>query len=307
MSMSHEHRFVSTAQVAQALGVSVTTVKRWVDDGILPAHKTVGGHRKLLMTDVIRLGRDGTLPKVDISSLIPHSDLAEAGDLESVRIQLVAALRHSDAEMVRGLLHGTYLRGATIEELSDRVIAPAMSELGHAWAQGNLSVMQEHRATQAVLAALYELRAMLRNQASAEKPLAVGGAPEHDPYLLPSLLAKLVLLDAGWDAINLGPHTPGGAFRMALTELKPRMIWVAATHIVNEELFLRDYQQTYQAAHELGVAVAVGGSGLRQGLREKMPYTFFGDGFVHLASFAGTLHSLPGIPKRGRPRLNVTE
>lgn len=307
MVPDNEQRYASTATVAQALGVSVTTVKRWVDDGILPAHKTVGGHRKLLMADVLRLVREGRLPKADMSVLVPKIPSTDLSNARSVLDQLTPALLKADTELIRALIHGAYLQGIGVDILADKVISPGMASVGHAWEDGRLTVMQEHRATQAVIAALYELRGMLRAQAGENRPIAVGGAPEHDSYILPTLLAKLVLLECGWDAINLGPHTPGSALRTAIHELKPQLIWLSISHVDNEEVFLRDFIHTYHAANNAGIAIAVGGIGLQKSLRERMPYTFFGDGFTHLASFAKNLHRLPTIRKRGRPKSEDNE
>ncbi|RZJ08195.1 MAG: response regulator [Rubrivivax sp.] len=40
-------RSYSTAEVARRMGVSVPTVQRWVDAGLLKAWKTLGGHRRI--------------------------------------------------------------------------------------------------------------------------------------------------------------------------------------------------------------------------------------------------------------------
>lgn len=44
---SLKHGFLSTREAAARLGVALSTVQTWVETGILPAWKTVGGHRRI--------------------------------------------------------------------------------------------------------------------------------------------------------------------------------------------------------------------------------------------------------------------
>src|SRR3954468_15606327 len=101
-------KYASTAQVAAALGLSVTTVKRWVDEGILPAHKTAGGHRKLLLADVLRLVREGDFPQLDLSALQFVAETQGCVDPKTLSQQLTAALKRGEGDAVRSLIHGAY-------------------------------------------------------------------------------------------------------------------------------------------------------------------------------------------------------
>ena len=295
-----ELRYVSTAQVAQALGVSVTTVKRWVDGGVLPAHRTAGGHRKLVMEDVIRLVREGNLPQADLTQLLPGPSATHC-DPAALAAQMRAAVKAADGDRMRNVVHAGYRAGLTVETLADRVVGPALAELGLEWAAGRGEIMSEHRVTQACVSAFYELSSALRVRPGAGSPVAVGGAPERDHYILPTLCAKLTLLDCGWDAINLGPNTPLEAFESAVVRFAPRLVWLSVSYVADAGQFLADYGRLYALCTARGIPVAVGGSALEAGLRGRMAYTSFGDGLTQLAAFARSLHRRPGVPKRGRP------
>jgi excisionase family DNA binding protein len=57
---SVERTFCTTRQAADRLGVSVGTVQLWVENGVLEAWKTAGGHRRVLRDSVDRLLRKKT-------------------------------------------------------------------------------------------------------------------------------------------------------------------------------------------------------------------------------------------------------
>jgi excisionase family DNA binding protein len=294
-------KYLSTIQAAEALNVSVSTVKRWVDEGVLPAHRTAGGHRKLLRAEVLALAREGDWPHGELAALSVASPLDEGADFETAAANLLDALLRGQGAEVRALLRRAYGAGVPIETLADQVIAPAMAKLGHEWQTARLDVWQEHRGTQLCAAALYDLKDELEARAERNRPVAVGGTPGGDPYLLATLLAQLVLLDAGWEAVNLGPNTPLPSLTKAVRQLRPRLVWLSVSHLEDAQGFIDAYRDLYRAAERQGVAVAVGGQALEEPLRAVIPYTTYGDGLIHLAAFARTLHPRPKRPRRGRP------
>ncbi len=293
--------YLSTLQAAAALGVSVSTVKRWVDEGVLPAHRTAGGHRKLLRAEILALGRQADLPRGDLAALGPASRRDQAVDLAATEAALLQALLRGEGPHAAAVIRGAYDAGVAIETIADHVIAPAMAKVGHQWETARIDVWQEHRGTQLCAAALHDLRDDLEARAERNRPVAIGGAPEGDPYFLASLLAQLVLLDAGWETVNLGPNTPLPSMARAVRALRPRLLWLSVSYLEDTVGFIDAYRELYQTAERHGVAIAVGGNALGEPVRSSIPYTAHGDGLGHLAAFARTLHPRPKPPRRGRP------
>ncbi len=106
----------------------------------------------------------------------------------------------------------------------------------------------------------------------------------------------------GWEVVNLGPNTPLPSFRAALAQIRPRLLWLSVSHLVDPVSFLEQYREMYREASRMGTAVAVGGQALTEEVRAQMPYTTFGDGMTHLVAFARSLHPGARRPRRGRPR-----
>lgn len=294
-------QYLSTRDAAEALGVSISTVKRWVDDGVLPAHKTLGGHRKLLRAEVLALVRQGVLAQGDPAFLGLAMRGDQLPDLEVAASALRDALLCGEGTEVSAIVRRVYNTGVAIEQLADQVIAPAMASVGHQWESSTIDVWHEHRGTQLCAAALFDLKDDLEARAERNRPVAVGGSPEGDPYLLAPLLAQLVLLDAGWEAVSLGPNTPLPSLTRAMHALRPRLLWLSVSYLEDGERFKKEFRDLYQAAEQAGVAVALGGQALSERLRASIPYTTHGDRLTHLAAFARTLHPRPKPPRRGRP------
>lgn len=220
-------RFLSPRQLAQALGVSESSLKRWVDAGKIAAARTEGGHRKISLAEAVRFIRETGAPLAHPEMLdMPEVAVAHQRALEG-EDRLYTYLVAGDAVAARGWLLSRYLAGASIEELGDGPIKEAMHALGELWNHDEGGIFIEHRGTDICLQALAQLRNTFEPPSDA--PIAIGGAPEDDPYLLPTFLAATVIAASGMRAVNIGPDTPIGAMQAAVAHHAPRLVWISAS------------------------------------------------------------------------------
>ena len=69
--------YLSPADLAESLGLSVSTLKRWTDKGVLRVERTPGGHRRIAVSEALRFVRESGLRPV-----MPHRlGLPELGGL----------------------------------------------------------------------------------------------------------------------------------------------------------------------------------------------------------------------------------
>ncbi len=291
---------LSTQTAAEMLGVSVSTVKRWVDDAILPAHKSPGGHRKILLNDIIRLSRNGTLPPGDFSRMKVNSSVTES-KLDVSSDLFYQAIRSQSDLSATNLLVSAYRSKIPLTSIVDNIIQPAMAKIGYEWETGILPIFFEHCSTQICLSAILELRSLISSTSVSEKPVAIGGCSKGDQHLLCTLLVDIVLLDLGWKTINTGANTPLQSFFDGIDFYKPKVVWMSVTSIPNIEDFLEDNQKLFEKVCQNHSVLIMGGQALTLGVRKKLKFHFYGDTMTHLGAYASGLVPLIGLPQRGRP------
>ena len=276
--------YLKTQQLADALGVSVSSIKRWVDSGALEATRTMGKHRLVALSNALQFARREKFP---VDGLLAMGPQVASPQIDGQLVeQLLEALKIGHERVVTTLLVSAYQSGAGIVDLADRLIRPTMERIGQAWFLGQWEIYEEHQATAMILSTLGAINQSLIRETSEPRPVAVGSSPEGDPYVIPLLLAEIAVREAGWDVRNLGSDLPLRSMASAVRRYAPKLIFIAAGRIADRSQFVNDYAFFYEAANQVGAAVILGGRAFDPELRTRLIYASFGDRMAHLAEFA---------------------
>lgn len=278
---------VSPRQVAQAIAVSESSLKRWCDKGLIPAVYTAGGHRRLPVNGVLTFLKESgiEIQNPEILGLPKATTGGGERKLENERQRLIEAFLRGDESVCIEVVLNLYLANYPLSEICDDVLAKSFREIGEKWCTGEVAVYQERRSCELCHRIIHEVRRALPD-ISVDAPVAVGGTVDGDPYTLAPAMAELVLRDLGWKATSLGNMLPFASLLHAMCDTRPRLFWVSVSAIRDTEQFLREFEKLSSLAFDNSISLIVGGKALSEEIRREMRYSGFCDNFRHLANYA---------------------
>ncbi|MDX1384023.1 MAG: helix-turn-helix domain-containing protein [Thermoanaerobaculia bacterium] len=280
--------------LADAIGVSESSIKRWADEGKLRATRTAGGHRRIAIADAIRFVRatEAILVRPEILGM---SDLAvlslgERSPGEDVAADLHRLLFEGAEAESRGLLLSLYLSGWSVAQIVDGPVQSALARIGDLWRHDEAGIFIEHRAVDLCMQGLSQIRSLLPLP-NRDSPSATGGAPAGDPYLLPSLGIALALQEEGYRAVNLGPDCPYSTWLEACEQSRPSIFWLScSSQDAAQKGVDRQLTDLLRALSD-DVVVAVGGAAAPPSGLPKSPRLFAGSSIGELVAFVRGLRA----------------
>jgi len=143
-----------------------------------------------------------------VLTLVPEPLTAAA--LDDAATAYRRALLERDDRRARAQVEALVQRGVRIVDIYIKVLAPALEEIGELWSLEEVSVADEHYATE-VTAQLLTVLAPDRRLAPTRGRLAVVTASPDEQHALGARMLADLLERSGWEVIALGSGAPADA------------------------------------------------------------------------------------------------
>jgi excisionase family DNA binding protein len=180
-------KLLTSAEVAQMLGVTAGSVKRWADLGLIQCARTAGRHRRFTSEEVDRFRRERSTTSPGPARLLDR------------------LLSDCDTHQVLADLYGERARLGSWWKVAESLV-PLLVEIGERWAGGSLSILEEHVATERLSRAISRIADELPARSGAPRVLLA--TAEGEEHTLGLSLVELVVREWGWQGVWAGRRTP---------------------------------------------------------------------------------------------------
>ena len=287
--MAAKAQLFSPKQVAQALAVSESSVKRWCDCRKIPAIQTSGGHRRISLEGLYQFLKDSDrrLEHPDVLGLPPlctRREMHIPGADQPVSQNFRDALVAGEESKCRQIARQQRCEGRAASTIAKSLMTDAMHAVGEAWGCDAVNPYQERRACEICMRIIRELLDDLP-PADDDAPVAIGGALAGDPYQLPTAMVELTLRECGWNATNLGNNLPLDCFYQAVHDVRPRLVWISVSSVQDPEAFIQA-QREFAESLDDDIVLLLGGRALNDEIRPHLLYTSYCDSLEQLRELA---------------------
>lgn len=177
-------------------------------------------------------------------------EIVETTNLADSAAELQRALERYDEQATNAIVD-RLLSNFSTETVLGEVVVPVLRAVGERWAAGELTIAQEHFATNLLRGRLLGLA---RGWGRGNGPIALLVCPSGEWHDLPLMLFGISLRAAGWRIVFLGADVPTPTIEQAVSSVAPAAV-VFATTLSEPLLALETELATLSAL----VPVAIGG------------------------------------------------
>ena len=274
---------VRIGELSRRVGVSDHTLRAWENRyGLLRPHRTAGGFRLYSGEDEDRVRRMSGLLDRGLSSAeaarvvlsVRDSSLVDgeadgSGDgaerdhsfsdaLAGVRRAIARSLDAFDDTGAHAALD-RMLAGFAVETVLRDVVIPFMHEQGERWQRGEITLIQEHFATQVIRG---RLAGLARGWAGGTGPRVVLACPSGELHDVASMAFGIIMRAGGWRVVFLGANTPIPQLETSMVP-PPDLVVLSATRRTRFEAIRSDI-----AEMTAWVPVGLAGAGSTRALAE---------------------------------------
>jgi DNA-binding transcriptional MerR regulator len=231
-----EEQMLRIGELSRRTGVSPETLRAWERRYRLfsPA-RTEGGFRLYSSGDVARIlamkqllatgvAASEAARRVVATGAVSVASEPPAGGFEQRVVALRDALLSYDEPRAHGAIDAV-LAEFDPETLMRAVFLPILREIGDLWEAGQLSVAQEHFASNLMRR---RLDGFARGWDVGVGPLAVLACPPEEEHDIPLLIFGIALGNRGWRITYLGARTPVEDLLRAISTLDPAVVVLAS-------------------------------------------------------------------------------
>jgi MerR family transcriptional regulator, light-induced transcriptional regulator len=223
---------VRVGELARRVGVAPETLRAWERRyGVLRPARTAAGYRIYGREDEQRAQRMRELIESGLAAgeaahavtgtvaveISPPPEAVAAGELVAALLGFDSAAGNAAFDRVLG--------ARSLDAALRDVVLPALRAIGDRWERGEITVAQEHFATELITG---RLRGLGREWGTGLGPRAVLACPSGERHDVGLLCCGLALDRRGWRVTYLGGDTPVDALESVVETVEPAVVVLGA-------------------------------------------------------------------------------